>query len=43
LRKTMLTGLGIQELGFELIVLGGIALGTLLLSVVFMRRQAYRA
>ena len=43
LRKSMLKGLGIQDLGFELAVLGGIAFGTLLLSVVFMRRQAYRA
>lgn len=43
LRKAMLTGGGIAELRFELIVLGAIALGTLLLSVLSMRRQAYSA
>ena len=39
----MLTGHSIGELQLELIVLGAIALGTLLLSVLMMRRQAYTA
>ncbi|MDD4904249.1 MAG: ABC transporter permease [Candidatus Bipolaricaulis sp.] len=43
LRKVMLTGSGLGELGFELSVLGGIALVTLVLSVLSMRRQAYTA
>lgn len=43
LRKAMLTGQGIGDLRFELAVLGAIALGTLLLSVLSMRRQAYTA
>ncbi|MFC2078867.1 ABC transporter permease [Candidatus Bipolaricaulota bacterium] len=43
LRKAMLTGGGFEELSFELIVLGAIALGTFLLSVLSMRRQAYSA
>ena len=43
LRKVMLTGSGLGELGFELSVLGAIALVTLVLSVLSMRRQAYTA
>ncbi len=43
LRKVMLTGHDIASLRFELTVLGAIALGTLVLSVLSMRRQAYRA
>ena len=43
LRKIMLTGHGIESLVFELSVLGAIALVTLLLSVLSMRRQAYTA
>ena len=43
LRKVMLTGYGLGELGFELSVLGAIALVTLVLSVLSMRRQAYTA
>lgn len=43
LREVMLTGHGIGDLQFELIVLGAIALGTLLLSVLMMRRQAHTA
>lgn len=43
LRKIMLTGQGISALSFELSVLGAIALVTLVLSVLSMRRQAYTA
>jgi ABC-2 type transport system permease protein len=43
LRKIMLTGSGLGKLGFELSVLGAIALVTLVLSVLSMRRQAYTA
>ena len=43
LRKVMLTGSGLGELGFELSVLGAIAVVTLALSVLSMRRQAYTA
>ena len=43
LRKVMLIGSGPGDLAFELSVLGAIALGTLLLSVVSMRRQAHTA
>jgi len=43
LKKVMLTGSGIGDLTFELAVLGAIAVGTLLLSVLSMRRQAYTA
>ena len=43
LRKIMLTGEGVGALRLELIVLGAIALATLLLSVLSMRRQAHRA
>jgi ABC-2 type transport system permease protein len=43
LRRVMLTGSGLPDVRFELIVLGGIAVGALLLSIVSMRRQAYTA
>ena len=43
LRKIMLTGEGFGALHLELSVLGAIALVTLLLSVLSMRRQAYTA
>jgi ABC-2 type transport system permease protein len=43
LRKVMLTGYGLGELSFELSVLAAIALLTLFLSVLSMRRQAYTA
>ena len=43
LRKIMLTGEGFGGLQLELSVLGAIALATLLLSVLSMRRQAHRA
>ena len=43
LRKVMLTGHGFGAIGFELAVLGAIALVTLVLSVLSMRRQAYTA
>jgi ABC-2 type transport system permease protein len=43
LRKIMLTGSGLGDLAFELSVLGAIALVTLFLSVLSMRRQAYTA
>jgi ABC-2 type transport system permease protein len=43
LRKVMLTGYGLGEVSFELVVLAAIALVTLFLSVVSMRRQAYTA
>jgi len=43
LRKVMLTGYGLGELSFELSVLAAIALVTLFLSVLSMRRQAYTA
>lgn len=43
LRKIMLTGHGFGALTFELSVLAAIALVTLFLSVVSMRRQAYTA
>ena len=43
LRKIMLTGEGFGALQLELSVLGAIALATLLLSVLSMRRQAHRA
>ncbi len=43
LRKVMLTGSGLGQVGFELSILGGIALVTLVLSVLSMRRQAYTA
>lgn len=43
LRKIMLTGQGFGALAFELSVLGAIALVTLLLSILSMRRQAYTA
>ncbi len=43
LRRVMLTGSGLPDVRFELIVLGGIALGALLLSILSMRRQAYTA
>jgi len=43
LRKIMLSGYGLGELSFELSVLGAIALVTLVLSVLSMRRQAYTA
>jgi ABC-2 type transport system permease protein len=43
LRKVMLTGYGLGELSFELCVLAAIALVTLFLSVLSMRRQAYTA
>jgi len=43
LRKVMLAGKGLPEVGFEIAVLGGIAVFMLLLSVFSMRRQAYTA
>jgi len=43
LRKVMLAGKGLPEVGFEIAVLGGIAVVMLLLSVLSMRRQAYTA
>ena len=43
LRKVMLTGYGLGKLSFELSVLGAIALVTLVLSVLSMRRQAFSA
>jgi ABC-2 type transport system permease protein len=43
LRKIMLTGHGLGALTFELSVLGAIAVVTLLLSILSMRRQAYTA
>jgi ABC-2 type transport system permease protein len=43
LRKVMLAGKGLPEVGFEIAVLGGIAVLMLLLSVFSMRRQAYTA
>ena len=43
LRKIMLTGHGLGALTFELSVLGAIAIVTLLLSILSMRRQAYTA
>ncbi len=43
LRDVMLTGAGIGDIRFELILLGAIAVVTLGLSVLSMRRQAYTA
>ncbi len=43
LRDVMLTGAGIAEIRFELIILGGYALVMLLLAVLSMRRQAHTA
>jgi ABC-2 type transport system permease protein len=43
LRKVMLAGRGIGDIGFELAVLGGFAVIMLVLSVLSMRRQAYTA
>ena len=43
LRKIMLTGHGFGALTFELSILGAIAVVTLLLSILSMRRQAYTA
>ncbi len=43
LRKVMLAGKGFDQVGFEIAVLSGIAVGMLILSVFSMRRQAYTA
>jgi len=43
LRKVMLAGKGLSEVGFEIAVLGGIGVAMLFLSVLSMRRQAYTA
>jgi len=43
LRKVMLAGAGLGDVRFEMIVLAGIAFGTLLLSILSMRRQAITA
>ncbi len=43
LRKVMLAGAGAGDVRFEMIVLAGIAIGTLVLSILSMRRQAITA